>query len=543
MAHRVKLLGCRTSLLFLVLVSITIVPVTAEAPVANFTGLPVSGHAPLAVSFTDLSANNPSGWAWFFGDENFTAPWNQMTVNGGWSGRMGQSSVVMPDGSIILIGGYSGGYSNRMGMSTANAAPWLQLVAIPGSSSGYAQINRVAANNYVVMVGGYSGGTIYNNDVWLSTDDGATWALETVNPGWMARAGQSAVLMPDGSLVLMGGYTSGGTYNNDVWLSTDGGATWTLETVSPGWSPRAGQSSVVMPDGSIVLIGGWGGQADNDVWKSTDDGATWALETVNPGWSARAGQSSVVMPDGSIVLMGGWGQSGRYGQYNNDVWLSTDGGATWALETVNPGWSARAGQSSVVMPDGSIVLMGGYSGSSIYNNDVWRSTDNGATWTQVTVNPGWSARAGQSSVVMPDGSIVLMGGYTSGNENGDVWRLIPAGSSRQNPSHTYVKAGIYPVTLEVNNVYGSNTTNQAYYINVSAPLPKGSVQSVIDTVQGNGTATSVPTQLPTLPAASIPQATTGITTGSSTARALLPVAVPVLAFLITVFALASATRK
>ena len=53
------------------------------------------------------------------------------------------------------------------------------------------------------------------------------------------------------------------------------------------------------------------------------------------------------------------------------------------------------------MPDGSIVLMGGFALEKINNslrfvdvNDVWRSTDNGATWALVTadarlVPKGW----------------------------------------------------------------------------------------------------------------------------------------------------------
>ena len=55
------------------------------------------------------------------------------------------------------------------------------------------------------------------------------------------------------------------------------------------------------------------------------------------------------------------------------------------------GWTARYGHSSVAMPDGSIVLMGGCD-SSGFKNDVWRSTDNGATWTQVNASAGWTAR-------------------------------------------------------------------------------------------------------------------------------------------------------
>jgi PKD repeat protein len=38
------------------------------APAANFTGIPVSGEAPLTVSFSDTSAGAPDSWSWDFGD-------------------------------------------------------------------------------------------------------------------------------------------------------------------------------------------------------------------------------------------------------------------------------------------------------------------------------------------------------------------------------------------------------------------------------------------------------------------------------------------
>ncbi len=37
-------------------------------PVAGFSGSPVSGKAPLAVTFADQSTNSPTAWAWDFGD-------------------------------------------------------------------------------------------------------------------------------------------------------------------------------------------------------------------------------------------------------------------------------------------------------------------------------------------------------------------------------------------------------------------------------------------------------------------------------------------
>lgn len=41
---------------------------TGSAPVANFTGTPTSGTAPLAVTFTDVSSGSPTSWSWSFGD-------------------------------------------------------------------------------------------------------------------------------------------------------------------------------------------------------------------------------------------------------------------------------------------------------------------------------------------------------------------------------------------------------------------------------------------------------------------------------------------
>ncbi len=59
-------------------------------------------------------------------------------------------------------------------------------------------------------------------------------------------------------------------------------------------------------------------------------------------------------------------------------------GTNWSevKSNVPKGWSARASHSSVAMPDGSIVLMGGYNGN--FKNDVWKSTDNGSHWTLMT---------------------------------------------------------------------------------------------------------------------------------------------------------------
>ncbi len=438
-------------------------------PIIDFSANVTSGNAPLAVQFTDISGNNPVSWAWYFGDRTYPQPWNQVTAHAGWPARTDQKSVLVPDGSIVLMGG---------------------------------------------------GGT---NETWRSTDNGTTWKLMTAYAPWMARTDFTSVAMQDGTVVLIGGttptlndYEHPPTLLNDAWASWDDGASWTELTTNAGWSGRSGLSSVVMPDDSIVLMGGWKEtpylQYDstdpesyfyNDVWRSVDHGRTWTQMTAHAGWSPRAYQASVVMPDGSIVVMGGWGWpdgggpiNGEYynGHWYNDVWRSTDNGASWTEMTGNALWAPRALHTSVVMPDDSIVLMGGSaqddSGYTLFiYNDTWRSWNNGKTWSQIPdANASWyQGSVGpsegnlpffdmpvlyQTSLVLPDGSIFL-----TGDGKNDAWRYVPVppDSTEQNPSHMYQNPGTYTVTEQTlsNAVYagGYNRQVKVGYIDVPSKFP------------------------------------------------------------------------
>jgi len=315
------------------------------APAAAFTANRTSGPAPLAVQFTDASTGGPAGWAWFFGDEKYDGAWTGANASAGWSARRGHSSVALPDGSIVLMGG--------------------------DESFGNTK-----------------------NDAWRSTDGGGNWTCVNASSGWTPRWNHAAVAMPDGSIILMGGDEGAGNMKNDTWRSTDNGTTWTCVNTSSGWTPRWKHAAVAMPDGSIILMGGdeGAGNMKNDTWRSTDGGGNWT-RLPDAGWTPRWSHAAVALPDGSIVLMGGYG-----GAWLNDVWRLPYGETTWLCVNASSVWSARYGHTAVAMPDGSIVLMGG--ASTVLNNDAWRSTDGGGNWTCVNASSGWSRRYGHTAVAI-----------------------------------------------------------------------------------------------------------------------------------------------
>ena len=340
--------------------------------------------------------------------------------------------------------------------------------------------------------GGIADGGDLPHPVWRSTDKGVTWTLQTAAAAYPSRLEEATVVLPDGSIVVIGGTQTLHQGLNDVWRSPDRGITWIQQTAAAVRSTM-GHTAVVLQDGSIVLMGGnageYYGQYRDEVYRSTDKGVTWTCINQTPGWTARDGHSSVVLQDGSIVLMGGDNNSGSF---FNDVWRSTDKGFTWTCVNPSAGWTGRSHHTSVVLPDGSILLMGGAAGP-YDQNDVWRSADKGVTWTQLTDGAPWSSRTTAASVVLPDGSVVLMGGYSYGADmslarQSDVWRLETASSTDRNPRHVYTSPGSYSVALRTWNPNGFSDDIKTGYVRVAgvALVPVPSAPALPTDTNGDG---------------------------------------------------------
>jgi hypothetical protein len=182
-----------------------------------------------------------------------------------------------------------------------------------------------------------SGQDASHPDIYYSIDGGVEWYNMSVpNNTWTRRDDAACVVDPiSDTVILLGGLHYGGVYSlNEVWSSSDGGLSWTLSMAS--WAPRAGLSvasvyNSVLERTLIYVVAGIIGQSDygvqglgsNDVWVSSDLGATWTQLTNAAPWDIRSHARLTATSDGILILTeGAEDEALSDSYYPHDIWVS-----------------------------------------------------------------------------------------------------------------------------------------------------------------------------------------------------------------------------
>jgi hypothetical protein len=232
---------------------------------------------------------------------------------------------------------------------------------IPTSGAGFFVFDW-AGTQYLYKVGGNHPD---GHDVWRTTD-GEHWELVAVGPAELSRSlrcyGQLG-----GNLYAMGGQVDAAdpaTALNDVWRSSDGGATWVQLPDAP-WSPRGGGAAnyeLPVLHGKIWYLQGgtYGPGAETYVDAYSFDGILWIRETPDMGitagpgsWPANRGRhwASAVAWDGLL-----WIANGAQSPYLADLWCSDDGVHWYQISPVP--WAAGHADVMCVVPMGIIRAWG-----------------------------------------------------------------------------------------------------------------------------------------------------------------------------------------
>lgn len=320
------------------------------------------------------------------------------------------TATRLTDGRVLVAGGYgAGGITNTAWLYDPIANTWLPTGAMATVRAGHTA--TLLPNGSVLVAGGQTS---------FSTETAAVEVYDPVTETWIAvgnmteeRENHTATLLANGKVLVAGGYNhSGGgvTFTASMDVFDPAANTWTRMPTSLA-TPRAQHAAALLPDGNLLLIGGTSKLGPlNTAERVAIDGSGTTLEA-----SPVVGNVTVAttLPDGTILACGdGSANAYRY----------TPATSNWTASTML-GW--RLIPTITLLPDGRALVAGGIimGGGGVRTNSAEIYNPDTNSWTAAASMT--AGRNAAQAVVLTDGTVLMMGGFSGTGEVATVEQYQP----------------------------------------------------------------------------------------------------------------------
>jgi hypothetical protein len=257
----------------------------------------------------------------------------------------------------------------------------------------------------------------------------------------MARVGLTATTLTNGNVIVMGGSGAGSGSGSDPSQTV---SEITLMAGTPVVRPahenllhgRWNHTATRLGDdvGAPVLVAGGLGSANGTGPVAPVDEAELfnpltdkfvAFPNGNPKLNVpRSGHSAVLMPDGSVLIIGGVDASGTQGVRQLEL-FSLVGGFVAPMNAALPDNAGLVDFTATTLPDGRVLLTGGRTtpgGPPVATAFILQLNTDTSSVDIVATDRLTVPRAGHSATLLCDGTVLITGGTAT-----------PAPAERYNP--------------------------------------------------------------------------------------------------------------
>ncbi|MNK00386.1 BNR/Asp-box repeat protein [compost metagenome] len=345
---------------------------------------------------------------------NQGASWAEISTTG--LTTLGNVQSLTISGNKIILAGMDVVPANgsKIFTSSDNGASW--ALSMTGFDPTYMPVDFVTASNGDIYVTGdkYDNGTSsFLNKLYKSTNQGTSWT--EVSTTGLTSLGNVQTLAISGNKIILGGVDVVPANGCKIFASSDNGNSWTqsMTGFDPTYMPV---DFVTASNGDIYVTGDKydNGTSSflNKLYKSTNQGTSWT-EVSTTGLTSLGNVQTLAI-SGNKIILGGVDVVPANGC---KIFASSDNGNSWT--------QSMTGFDPTYMPvdfvtasNGDIYVTGDKydNGTSSFLNKLYKSTDQGASWTEVSTTG--LTTLGNVQTLTISGSKMILGGMDVVSANG-----------------------------------------------------------------------------------------------------------------------------
>jgi Kelch motif/Galactose oxidase, central domain len=318
------------------------------------------------------------------------------------------TATLLQNGQVLVAGGDDGGAIAHPAALSERYDPasghWL---GTPSFLNGrYAQAASLLPDGRVLMTGGYRSGLGVTQALL-----GSALVFDPATNNWASIADMphlhgfhTQVTLQDGRVLVVSGYEdlaemSRQEASNLVELYDTATGTWTSAASTPLW--QVGHTTTLLDDGSVLMVGGASsGTPHTFAYRYLP--ATNAWRGAGNLTDARQDHVAALLADGRVLIAGGLGNGGRELR-TASLYDPATNSWTDVAPMATPRWKATA----TTLPNGKVLVAGGYDGRAYAASaELFDPATN--TWT-----PAPSMATGRyqhTATLLADGRVLVAGG-------------------------------------------------------------------------------------------------------------------------------------
>ncbi len=262
------------------------------------------------------------------------------------------------------------------------------------------------------------------------------------------------------------------TPQGGIWKTTSAGVTWFPVFDHYKQVDSFGAIAVAPSNPNIVYAGSGdpiGGSLGDGMWKSTDAGKTW--QHIGLDNTVKIAKMVIDPKDPNIVLVAALGDATHPG---GGVYKTTDGGQTWTNVLKPAGYpGVRDLEYDYDQPNLILAATQGTGGGRFFGPGprpkakpplVFKSTDEGKTWTKLTIPP-FPGRVGVAFAMHTNGQRIYMvgnpieggTGLFRSDDGGQTWQHMAGKDMRIANGQGAYSCGVWVDSQNPNIVYTVST--------------------------------------------------------------------------------------